>query len=57
MALEITLYFISVKVTDDQMIWANLFEPEAVRFHQDFLLSRDSGRDVTQDIIPVTFYG
>ena len=49
--IVITFYLISLKIADDQMIWTNLFEPEAVRLHQDCLLPRDSGGDVTQDVI------
>jgi hypothetical protein len=56
-ALVITSYLIPVKVADDQMVGANLLETVTVRFHQDCLLTRNPGGDVTQDVIPMALYG
>ena len=56
-ALVITLYLIPFKVTDYQMVGTNLLESEAMWFHQECLLPWNSGGDVTQDVIPMPFYG
>jgi hypothetical protein len=57
MTLVIAPYFFSFEVTHNQVVGANLLEPETVGLHQKCLLARDTGRDMAEDMITVALDG
>src|SRR4026209_774356 len=50
-------FFSAADIDDDDVLRANLFEAEAVRLHQNPILTRDAHGHVAEDIIPMAFMG
>jgi hypothetical protein len=48
-------FFAAIYIDDDDMLRADFFEPEAVGFHQDLVLARDTHGNMAEDVIPVAF--